>query len=579
MAYFARSALGAVAMLLAASLAWADFTPIEKLAGAKAVDGQFGQQIRQAKASPDKDDDVQVANLLLAASQDAKNAPPIQAALAQAAMDLAGGAGTAEAATVAENALNRYADLVKMPPLERASQLVNLRNADMAKAKLDQKKEATLRMAKAVADLAGAYQNAGDMDNAAVQMARALSLAKAAGANDLAEELSQQTAQLQRERTFKKEMDQAQAELAAAVGGNNAPLIKSTHEKIGLLHLLKNGDPIAAAEPLAKAGHEWSAGAALLKKRAAGAALPAAEGLTAAEMLRKAAQRAELGAKPMLLEMQVDVYTEVESQLPPGSEQRLKVDVMCKQARELLARYPNPLSQALRKSLAGLNCLTVVNPDGSVQLTYAFASAKELADWTQHRGSWAVAGGQLALSGGAGGYAYHIVRFRADKPMLVSFAGATQDSMLGMLALNESLDDRNVNAHVGIDSRRGKAWVIGGLGAQDQSCVPDSGPSPYRVQLSYDGAGSFTCTMNGKPMGKFKGNVANGGTFRVGFYFRPQGGVSNLAISGTPVSNNPTGQAAPAAPVVTPPPAATKPPPPPAPAPGPRPRRPPRVGG
>jgi len=257
------------------------------------------------------------------------------------------------------------------------------------------------------------------------------------------------------------------------------------------------------------------------------------------------------------------------------------VDVMCKQARELLARYPNPLSQALRKSLAGLNCVTLVNPDGSVQLTYAFASAKELADWTQQRGSWTVTGGQLALSAGAGGYVYHIVRFRADKPMLVSFTGATPDSMLGMLALNEGLDDRNANAHAGIDSRRGKAWVIGGLGAQDQSCAPDSGPSPYRVQLAYDGAGNFTCTMNGKPMGKFKGNVANGGTFRVGFYVRTQGSVSSLVISGTPVSSNPTGQPAPAAPVVAPPPAATKPAPPPQPQPqpGPRPRRPPRIGG
>lgn len=520
----------------------------DRAAAAETVEKMFGSQIRQVKATADKADDLETAGVLLQASGEVKTALAIRAELARTAMELAAPIGTDKASAFAAEALTRWSALAGMSRIERGKCLVSIRQGELDKATGERKSQAARQLVEAAAELGESYEAANDLDSAAAQIFRALSVARGARLTDVVEELTAANMRLQRIRSFRRAVEAAEKELAAAEAGGNAPLVQTTVAKIGLLHLLRNGDPASAAEHLAKVKHPWAAAAADIRRRASGARLSVEGALAAAEMLHSAAGRAEIGAKVPLLELLLDLCAEMAATMP-ADDQAARVAMLRKQAEDMLARLPNPGLLRLRRALAKLAGKVVWNPDGTIQLTYRFSSKQELSDFSPTTGNWTAGGGALA-AGKGGGSVYHNVRFRADRPLHVSFAGAGGGGAIAVLALNDDLRNYRNNAHFCAGFQGGRLWYLGGLRASYARGPMPSGPEAHLVHILHDGAGRFTYIIHGQAVGKLQTQQRLlGGGFRVGFEIpanRPAT-VANLSIVGVPLAQDPVAKSAPSA--------------------------------
>ena len=545
-----RKAFRACAILLAATCLGggaltAAISEADRAAATKTVEKMFGKQIGQAKLTLDKADDVKTAELLLQASGEGRTPLAVRAGLARTAMELVLPVGSDESSALAVQALRQWSTLAGLSRIERGKWLVNIRQTELRKARREQTKRITPGVIQAIVELAESYEADGDLDSAAAHVFRALAMARKAQLADLVSELTVTNMRVQRIRSFRRDLGAAEKQLAAAVAGKNHPLINKTVEKIGLLHLLRNGDPISSAEHLARAKHEWATPAADLRRRASGRRLSAAESLAAAEMLRGAAHRAEQGAKAPLLELLLDLCVELEATVPDDSDQAVRAEMLRRLAQGMLAKLPNSSLHVLRRALANLAAAPVFNPDGTVQLTYAFSSARELNDWTVTRGKWSAAKGTLAVAKG-GGSVYHNLRFRADRPLHVSFAAAGPGSITSVLAFNDDLQNYLHNAHFCVGHRSGTLWYTGGLGGRRLIDRLASTTQPYRVQILHDGVGRFTYIINGRAVGKLQTNrPLIGGSFRLGFVLSPSrvASISKLTIRGAPPTKDPLAKA------------------------------------
>jgi len=529
------------AVCFCAATAPAAISEADKAAARKTVEQKFGAEIRQVKGTADKDDDLKTAGILLKASADGSNPLAVRAELARTAMELSLAVGSSDSADLAQQALDGWSTLAGLNRLERAQWAVDIRQTQLSRAGRDRRKVLAPGLVEAMVELAEEYEAAGDLNSAAAQIVSALGAARTANLTETVEELTLTNMRIQRVRVVKRELAAAERELAAAVAGKNPPLVKKTHEKIGLLHLLRDGNPISAADHLAKAEHEWAAPTESLRQRAAGKKLSVENSFAAAEMLHKAALRAERGVKAPLLELLLDVCAELEAEVEADSTMAALVKAYGKHARSMLAALPNNPAELLRRALKKLAGTVAFNPDGSVKLSYAFTSSRDLKDWTIVRGSWTVAKAFLAVAKG-GGDIYSNVRFRADRPLHVSYVAAGPGSIMAVLALNDNLQSPQANAHFCVGHQGGTVWYVGGLGGQRSLGKLPSRTQPYRVQILHDGSGKFSLIVNGTAVGNLQAaaSLVNGG-FRLGFFISQsrEAAFGKLTIRGTPVTKDP----------------------------------------
>ncbi len=530
---------------LVAAAAPGAISEADKAAASQTVEKLFGAQIRQARMSLDKDDDFKTAQLLLQSSGEGGNALAVRAELARQAMELAISAGTEETWALAVEALRQWSSLAGLSRREHGQWLVNIRQAQLQRGRRDQQKPLTEQLVRAIVDLAEACEAGGDLDAAAAQILRATGLARQAQLTDLLEELNLTNLRIQHVRSFRRELEAAEQQLAAAKLAANDSLVQETLEKIALLHLLRNGDPISAAEHLANVKHPWAAQAEALRRRASGAKLTREEALAAAEMLHDAAGRATLTAKAPLLELLLDLCVELEADPDATAEQASRVQVLRKLAQNLLAQLPNSSLELTRRALAKLAGKVVFNSDGTVQVSYGFTSQRELNDWSVLSGQWVASKGALAVQRG-GGAIYHNLRFRADRPLHLSFAAAGPGSITTVLALNDDLSNDRGNVHFCVGHQSGTMWYMGGLGGNRLIDRLPSNAQPYRVQILGDGTGSFALFVNGTALGKLqvRQSLVNA-SFRVGFVLSSSrvASYTNLVLRGTPLAKQAVAEA------------------------------------
>lgn len=587
-------------MTLAAAVAWvltwgassyAAPSDADVQAARKMVQQTFGPQIQAAKTSADKDDDIKTASLLLEAGaagkpSDPKYTPVMLSEMARAAADLAVSAGTDEGNALAEKAIAQCSTLLGHSKIETANELANLRSTIYAAARGPQKKDAGGNLARTLAAMAVLYEQAGDLDNAGAYLTKAVNAARVAGANDVADELSIDSQRVQRIRGFRKDLAAAQDELRAAVAGNNAPAVKEATAKIGLLHLLRNGDPIAAADFLDKVGNEFAPAAKLVAARAKGTKPRPDDAYAAAGSLRDASAKADLTVRATLLELALDLCNDITAASGASTELLAKTETLRTAVQALLDKLPNSTAALARKWLENLAGTVKFNADGSISLTYSLAVATQMKDWGSHQGNWAMGAAGLACKD-ANAWIYDIVKFRADKSIIISYSGAGH-LFMGTLALNEGLGNIRENPNFCLATDGAGGFIYGASNTRERDAAFKV-PQPANVQINYDGAGTFTWSVMGQSVGKpFKITPpAANSTFRVGFAIRGggDGQFKNLTIQGTSLVDKSLLGAAGAAAAATATPAATPTPTPPTPprggpipGPGPGPGGPPRGG-
>jgi len=531
--------LGAVlaGIFLTGAVASAAISQAERASARKVVEGTFGEQIRQVRASLAKEDDLKTAERLLQASQDRKQRRAVQAELARAAMELADSAGTPEAAALAEQALGRWSGLVGISKTERAEWLVRIRTSPLARAEADRKQQLAAGAVDAVVELAAAYEDEGDYERAAAAIVRALGMARAARLAGAVADLEERNARIQHLRLFHRDLAEAKQRLAAAIAGKNPPRIRELQEKIGMLHLLHNGDPAAASAHLAKAGHEWAKAADDLRRRPSGKGLPPEQALAAVDMLLAAAVRAHPQAKRPLLKQLLTVCGNVGTKTAPDDDQARRLNALQQRAQAMLDKLSPEKPPSLQEALASLAGAVSLSPDGNAQVVYSFDQPGQLADWDARRGQWQADKGRLTQQASTGGRIYHRVRFRADRPMEIRFAATGRGIIAATLALNDKLDQPDGSVRFLLDQHRGSGWMMGGLGARRLAGPIPQGTRQYDAEVLHDGTGEFTWIVNGQTLGKIslrKSLVA--GHFRLGLILDGQRrtAFSALTIKGTP---------------------------------------------
>lgn len=544
--------IGGLAVLLAWGALLGEISDQDRQRAKEQVEKLYGQQIVRAKTSGDKSDDTQVARTLLDASRKPDQSPAVRAELARTAMEIFACIGGDDTGILAEEALNQYASVGQLSPAERTNATVSLRQIEMKSARPDQRKTATARLADAYVRLSLAQESAGQIDDAAASIIRATELARSAGLNEAVEEYTVENQRIQRIRMFQHDLAEAKQELAAAEAGNNPPLVKAAYEKIGLLHLLRNGDPVSAAEPLSKAEHEWAPQARLVARQAGGGKLSPLEALSAAEMLRDAALKASLDVRAALLEQVLSLCTVAQAG-PLTEEQTRQVQQLRNHAQALLEKLPR--SNPLRRALLALSGHVQFNADGTVLITYSFGGSTQLGDWTTS-GQWAVAGGSAAQKD-RGGYLYNNVRFRADRPMQVSLTLSGTGAAAVVLALNDDLNNYSNNVHLTLMTTDNQGWRVSSGGGVDSQGRNEQLRQPVSVTIATDGGSNITWSVNGQVVAKTPvKTLAAGGSLRLGIDARRGGqfSVKNVSLKGTPMGEDPIAKAsaAPAGPVMPP---------------------------
>jgi hypothetical protein len=516
---------------------------------AETFESVFGDIIREAKAAPSKQHDLDVARELLRSSVDDSYDKSIQIQAARTAAEMASGVGTAQGDDVAERAIQQWAALLPSAGVDQAAALVTLRNNQLKVAPPEKRKDATGLLAKAVAGLGRAYAKAGDAEKAAAQFSRASGLAASVQMTDLASDYGNQAQQLQRSRSHKRELSAATQELAAAHAGNNPVEVKAAQERIGLYYLLREGDLASAAPPLALAGHAWAEPAALAAKWATGVSLTYDQTVAVADMLKAAAPRAVPEAKATLLQNLLDLLGQAKAQAVSGTSAYAKLDQMEKAARQMQSQLGES-AELGKKVLAGLNVSAAVMPEGAVQMTYNFRAAKELEDFNVLQGTWAAGDASLTLREGDSGFIVHRLRLQAGKPIEVSFTAASPEAAMLVLCVNDRLEERKTNPHLGTDANLGKGWIVGGMDVPEKVDSHPLPKGPLKVIVRDDGKGHFTASVNGTDVtGLEIKTLPPDAILRVGFYVRPAGQswISNLVIQGTPFAKDPVAAASPAA--------------------------------
>jgi hypothetical protein len=572
----------ALAVLAGLSICLADSKQDE---AAKQVQQTVGKEVAQVKAANDKPRAVKLAQAILASSSDAAPGQAVQAELARAALELALWAGTPEAFALADNAAAALADYGKLPLIERHNLLIRVRTAQLAAAKADQRSQASAALADALAGLAQACEETDDTDAASANYARAAAIAHAANLTDLADQYTQENLRLQRQRLFKNDLAAAQDELRAAIAGNNQPLAQQDNEKIGLLYLTRMADIAQAAPFLAKSGGDWAAAASLLAKLSAGEKLDTDQAILAAEALKRAADRSETGAKSTLMEQVLQICNSAAAQA--SAAQAAKLEALRQAAKAVLDKTPSDKVAALRKALGNPAGQIKVNPDGSVTLSYTFATQRQLKDWTMTQGQWSIDNPGLTWQGDRCDI-FNNIRFRADKPLTLLVEGTTtQPGGIGAMLAADKTDRFNA-AHLLLNPRQKDGWQIGALGGKPIVNVNPLPAGPYKLKITFDGSGAFAFILNGQPLGT--ADLPKGASLADGLRMGLAGTQKNLgsfrfaSIQGQPVAaasqpaTQPAPVKAPPAPAVQPAPAPNPIPPPPNPRPpGPR-RRPPITG-
>lgn len=521
-----------------AGLAWSQaVTPQQQADAQKAVEQTFGKQIAQAKASADKADNLTLSKAILQASGDGATGLAVRIELAKTAMDVALQAGTPECLAVADSAANSYADLGKLSPAERCDLLVRVRTAQVAAAKPSDKPDANTALVHTIAELAAAYESVQDYDNAAASYARAIAAAKSVNLNPLADELSVDNARVTRLKAFSKDLADAKQELKAAQAGQNEPLVKEVNQRIGELYLFKLGDFAQAQSYLIKSGGDWAAGAAAVAKFNDKGQLTVDEYVLAAQTVKKAADRAELGPKSELMDLVVTICTAANA--PAGSPQATQLDVLRQAAKAWLDKNPADKLAALRKALGNTAAALKQNADGSVTITYSFATAAQFKDWTAAQGEWSVDNGQLNWKGDRGDL-FNNIRLRADKPVTVQIDGTvTAPGSIGCVLVLDKLD-RYAGAYLVLNAHRQAGWETGGFNTKPTANQNPLPPGPYKLKITCD-AGKIAYSLGGQQIATMQlpKDAQTAAGFRLGLNnsYGAVGNFRNVVITCWPITD------------------------------------------
>jgi len=508
--------------LFAAGLPWlivaaaAAAPATQPTAEAKLVRDLYGRRIEQALATSDTSDNVTLTRELLVAAADSASPALLRHLLAMEAVKLGTPVGSAEAAKLARQALDLADRLRPLKPTWKWQLRLNIaQQCHEVARKAGASKETLSPLAEALTQdeigLARAMMREENLDRAYGILVGARARAKALGLLATEAEAEAAMQELKAYRLRLNRIRVAEGQLLRATQANDDAAVKVARQKLGLIYLLDDGDLAKAHSYLADSGHAYEAPvkAAVAFSAKPSRLPPAAACNQVVESLGAAAKEAANGAARVSIATAGMNLCRAFLATDPQGLTATKARLLLLQMERMAEDSPaHRLIRKLKANYGSLEAKIEVLQNGVVRFSYDFSDPKQRGDWTETEGNWLL--GQVKNE--------HILvgtcpdqsrarlesrlRFRADKPLSLSFLVSGQRTLAGLLVFIRDTS-----------SRPWRSWVEFELGALDNTCsrLCDFGSTVwsdarvkivpnrvYRVAIAWDGARTVTWTVNGK---------------------------------------------------------------------------------
>lgn len=474
----------------------------------------YGASINRVANTREIEDDLALARELLALSRDAALDEPLRFALAYQAMELAGAVGSTEGAQLADEALDQAGQIRR---LGRAEQLRAAREIAMTRLTRSAERGVPPAERPAIAaeaiertlawcDAVGRRMDPADLRDPLVQ---AQSYARMFELAELNEQLTERITDLNESIAFRRRLEAARAELAAAERAEDISAERQARANLALLHLQYDGDVVSAGQVLGETDHPHAD--ALAKASAFLTdpnSVPAAELLDVAETLANVADplretSGQIVARHGLTILDAFVASDPSpSQLERAAELRRRLD-------ELAGQGPRDLLLAGIAATYGQlhGQLTILDADARrIRITWNMGTPTQMNDFIPDGAGWSISRGRLvaAPQGAAATTCATKLVFDGSRPLSFRYSAA------GARALNAQLQ---TSGQFPFAPAQPYQFILGGANPRSPTGAGITGPTgqprmdpavgiqpgtTYRCQVEWTGQGDLTWTVNGR---------------------------------------------------------------------------------
>ncbi len=517
--------------ILIAGLVWMSASVVvsaqttQPSAEAKLVAELYGKRIADVRSSVKPDDDVVLAREILLAAADSVNPTGLRYLLAMEALKLSAHVGSEEAAKLADESLELADQLKPLKPVEKCRYKVEIatRRHDFARRKRvpsNDRVPLAENMVGAEIALAKALMQDRQIKQAGTVLSAARSKAVKYKLRDQLESVKAATKALQALVVRLARIRVLESRLKRALKGNDAETVRMSRQNLALIYLLDEGDIPKSGSYISGTGHKYEsstlAATAFLKDPQK---IPAPDACNEAvkSLLRTARSARNEQARIRIATTAMNLCLALQTGKLTGLV-ATKTRLLLVEAEKLAGAGPDDrFIRLLKTNYKGLDGkIEVLNlKEKLVRVSYDFSRRKQLSDWRAGRGTWTVSRkkGVVIATPAEDSWASltNRLRFRADKPLLVTFRVRGQRSLAGMIVFQF----RNT-------PRRRSHTLYCKLGAREYygnniSYLYDGGDrvwsdkrfnvvrnTTYRFRLAWNGKGTFTWSVNGKVLCKHK---------------------------------------------------------------------------
>jgi len=494
-----RWAIGAIAILAVTGVARAD----QLDQAYDEVQQRYRLRIEQAWASETENDDNALAQEMLGVAISGAETDVMRFALADTAVRVMAHCGSSRAGAQAHRAMAQAESIRRYPPALKEHRVMEIRDWRLDRLDRD---DITGRRYTSAANMAAKARvelaEAADAVEAARQLIRTHELTDLVAMADVTDQAVQDA---QKARAI---ITEAEAALAAAEAEANPTSIQMARIALAEAVMGVDGNIVAAATHLAETSDPRAAPLAAVVRFAEGDTVPAGEVFNAVVVLTEWAQKLQGRPRQRVATVAGRLCDYVSANSTDDPTRAALARAFRLRLEQLRGAVPTAPSAPTAAALADLHGASERVGDERVRLIYTFDDEAEYKDWHTRRGEWEWLKGEVVCEDGYGNSESAAVlklRFRADRPLMVSFQGEAARQVGVELAFRPwGLKRTRGGYYASLATTSRSRDAEGPEGVQvrvfdyTHEDVDDKLASgrPYRMTFETDGEGGCTWTVN-----------------------------------------------------------------------------------
>ncbi len=515
-----RAGLILLAVLLAGpAAALAEGEKDEPSKEQKLVDELYGERISKARSSVSEDDNLSLARELLMAANDESHPKSLRSLLGEESLKLTIDLGTESGTAMAEKSLATLDALGELDDARKAKIRCEIAanryqravtkhgKSDTTEPLAKAAVEAYLEFIEAAAGEPDLYDEAGSAIRTAMRLVRAYSM------YGLKESLDKAGETLKRAEARRNRVSAARELLNKARKSGDQKDLNAAHRMLAQAALEFDGDIRKAAKFIKGSGHPREelilSVAAFLQDRGKldkdNCLRQVKELLTIAGGCEKHAQK-KLGETAMLM---CKVYL---AGKPPAMGAS-HANLLMLQIKKLLGNTETDKAiKKLADAYKGVAGKVTILEGGRVRLTYDFSTSDQLKDWQTESGKWVVHKGALVCQTGSShsnGYLLNKIKFDASKPAKITFTAKAYYEISPCLRTFDPDSGAKRYQWYFRQSRSSLYCSVYGESWRSEADDALKIGKPYKWEITTDGEGGYTWTINKKKLQEYKGKARN----------------------------------------------------------------------